>query len=206
MRVMRWVGGLVVAFCLLVVQSMMAVSGGVDGSGPGDLSALGLSKRAEEALREAGYGSVDALWRVDRETLIEIDGIGEKTADGILAAVAAQDRDEDVAEADQIVDEPRDADEVVAERNERAENEALQVADGGAPVQDPAPPPEEGKRRGPRTNPAGPTVVEGGEQDDVVLFRNETDKPVMLGERYLFPEQTRKAKRSEGEGKGLRIL
>ena len=42
--------------------------------------------------------------------------------------------------------------------------------------------------------------------DEIVLWRNDTDTPVLLGETYLFPANSRKARRGDGAGKGLTEL
>lgn len=52
-----------------------------------------------------------------------------------------------------------------------------------------------------------PTLEEAPpDPDQIVLFRNDTNAPVLLGETYLFPQNSRKARRRDGAGKGLTEL
>ena len=60
----------------------------------------GVSKKAAEALYEAGYTTVEDLKKLDKEALQKVKGIGPKTADAIIEGVAAP-ADAD-AEADKV--------------------------------------------------------------------------------------------------------
>jgi small subunit ribosomal protein S2 len=48
---------------------------------------LGLSARVEKSLKEAGFNTVDDIAGKDKEELLEIKGIGEKTVEEILKAI-----------------------------------------------------------------------------------------------------------------------
>ena len=96
----------------------------------------------------------------------------------------------------------------VAPAQDEAQGEA-----GGAPSTEPQPRQEPGKEEV-LINPQGdkppqeqPTVQEAPpDPDAIVLWRNDTNAPVLLGETYLFPSNSRKAPRSDGAGKGLTEL
>jgi len=65
-------------------ESSGGESGRVAGSGKRrTIADLGLSGRARAALEKAGIGNLDSLKELSRERLLEIKGIGEKTAEEI---------------------------------------------------------------------------------------------------------------------------
>ncbi len=81
---------------------------------------------------------------------------------------------------------------------------------GGTPSTEPQPRQEPGKEevliqpQGDKPPAEQPTLDEAPpDPDQVVLFRNDTGKPVMLGDAYLFPDNSRKVARRMGAGKGL---
>lgn len=83
-------------------------------------------------------------------------------------------------------------------------------AAGGTPSTEPQPRQEPGKEdvliqpQGDKPPAEQPTLGEAPpDPDQVVLFRNDSNVPVMLGESYLFPANSRKAPRRDGAGKGL---
>ena len=86
-------------------------------------------------------------------------------------------------------------------------------AAGGTVSTEPQPRQELGKEtvlivpQGDKPPQEQPTLDEAPpDPDEVVLFRNDTNAPVLLGETYLFPANSRKAPRSDGAGKGLTEL
>lgn len=105
----------------------------------------------------------------------------------------------------------------MATKKEAAEKEVKPVeveqsegAAGGTPSTEPQPLQEPGKEetlimpqgdKPPQEQPALDEAPPDG--DEVVLWRNDTNAPVMLGETYLFPANSRKAPRRDGAGKGL---
>ena len=92
---------------------------------------------------------------------------------------------------------------VEAEPVELSQGEA-----GGTPSTEPQPLQEPGKETV-MINPQGdkPPLDEAPlNPDEIVLWRNDTNAPVLLGETYLFPSNSRKARRGDGAGKGLTEL
>ena len=94
---------------------------------------------------------------------------------------------------------------VEAEPVELSQGEA-----GGAVSTEPQPLQEPGKEdvliqpQGDKPPQEQPSLDEAPpDEDEIVLFRNDTNAPVMLGETYLFPANSRKAPRRDGAGKGL---
>lgn len=86
-------------------------------------------------------------------------------------------------------------------------------AAGGTPSTEPQPLQEPGKEdvlimpQGDKPPQEQPTLDEAPpDGDEIVLFRNDTNVPVLLGESYLFPANSRKAPRRDGAGKGLTEL
>ncbi|MFA5860429.1 MAG: eL32 family ribosomal protein [Candidatus Thermoplasmatota archaeon] len=61
----------------------------------------GVSKKAAEALYDAGYKSLDDLKGLSKEKLTEVNGIGPKTADAVLAGIAEGEAPES-AKADEV--------------------------------------------------------------------------------------------------------
>lgn len=83
-------------------------------------------------------------------------------------------------------------------------------AAGDTPSTEPQPLQEPGKEdvlimpQGDKPPQEQPTLDEAPpDGDEVVLWRNDTNAPVLLGETYLFPQNSRKAQRRDGHGKGL---
>src|ERR1051326_5641383 len=64
----------------------------------------GVSKKAAEALYDAGYKSMDDLKGLSKEKLQEVKGIGPKTADAILAGIAAPTEAEGEADKVEVVE------------------------------------------------------------------------------------------------------
>ncbi len=83
-------------------------------------------------------------------------------------------------------------------------------AAGGTPSTEPQPLQEPGKEdvliqpQGDKPPAEQPTLDEAPpDPEQEVLLRNDTNAPVLLGETYLFPANSRKALRRDGAGKGL---
>lgn len=107
----------------------------------------------------------------------------------------------------------KEAEKVEQVKPVQVEAEPVELSDGeagGTPSTEPQPlqKPDEPETlimpQGDKPPAEQPTLDEAPlDEDEIVLFRNDTNAPVMLGETYLFPANSRKAPRRDGAGKGL---
>lgn len=93
------------------------------------------------------------------------------------------------------------------------EAEPVELSDGeagGTPSTEPQPlqKPDEPETlimpQGDKPPEEQPTLDEAPpDPEQIVLFRNDTNQPVIVGDFYLFPDNSMKAPRRLGAGKGL---